>query len=487
MPTKEELQALLTEAEKKLKEFEEFVEKVTAPPMVYCSIARVNTEPKTCLVLAQGTYLEVPYPRDFVGEPKPGQILKMAMESKVPVDIIDDTLPGQIMLVKARISEELIELDQGGAISQGMQPATVAFCNYPVEPGDRVVMDQSRQVVMANLGPDPSIKKQNVVEEFEPVYWDDIGGLQDVKDFFYNIFERPHLAPEVYRQYKVSPPKGALLSGPPGCGKTLIAKAVMTDLAARHGGSASGGFLSIKGPELLSMWVGATEERIRDLFKRARAFFDERGFPAVIFIDEAEAIMNKRGSGRSSDVDRTIVPAFLAEMDGVEKSGAIVILATNRPEMLDPAIVREGRIDRKVRVPRPNLGAAGRILEINLQRYPLSPELGLREYTEETVRFLFSDAHRLYNIHMADKTQKIFKFSDVLSGAICAAVVKEAASTALSRDIERNAVSGITLPDLKDAVKDLVQQHRYQDYSNEVEEFTTPFKDDVTYMERVTA
>jgi proteasome-associated ATPase len=348
-----------------------------------------------------------------------------------------------------------------------------------------VLLSPSGDVVIEVLGPDPNKQQQNVVSDFRPVEWDDIGGLDDVKHFFHDIFERPLSCPHVYRAYNLPTPKGALMFGPPGCGKTLIGRAFATDLARRYGKADGGGFMSVKGPEMLSMWVGQTEQNIRELFDKARKFKQDNGFPAVIFFDEAEAIMNRRGSSKSSDVDRTIVPAFLAEMDGLQDSGAIVLLATNRPEMLDPAIIREGRIDRKVHVPRPNATASYRIMLTNLKSYPINSALSVEDLAERATEHLFSPEHSLYHIRLNDGSTRTFTLSHVTSGAMVAAIVQSAASAALNRDIAASRVEGITLDDMHAAIHSTLSQHRRMHYKDEVDEFIADYRDEVSSLDRV--
>jgi len=486
MATKDEQAVALQEAREAIRQLEEFIEKATAPPLLFGTIAMITGDKKkgttmTCSV--QGNFMELPVPRGF--SPIIGHTVAISVESKVPVAIRPPQFPGPIMPVKRRIDNNLIELMSGPSGVAGMSKSVL--CAFDVEPGDLVQLDMGQNVATVNLGPDPTAAKSNVVEEFQHVLWDDIGGLDDVKQFFYEVLEQPLLNPKIYKSYGIPMPKGCLMFGPPGCGKTLIAKAVMTDLLRKHGHAGSGAFLSVKGPELLSPWVGMTEQNIRNLFDRARKFKAENNFPAIIFIDEAEAIMNKRGSGRSSDVDRTIVPTFLAEMDGVEDSGALVLLATNRPEMLDPAVVREGRIDKKVRVPRPNATATAKILEINLKRYPLNSALTLAELVERVTLDIFSDKHVLYHAHMTDDSTIPFAIRHVLSGAFTAALVQQAAAMALSRDLVIGRVEGITLTDITTTLATLVSQHRHLDYKADVDEFLGTAKDDVVKLEQVLA
>lgn len=478
MATKEELEISLRDTQAELKELRTWADKVTAPPLIYVPCISVHPKTKMMEVVMGGQVVSMAIPKGIV--PTRGCLIAVSMDTKVPVEVSNAPSAGSIVAVVRALPDDTVEISQGPA---GSGSSKAVLCEFPVQPGDLVQLDSSSTVVLRNLGPDPNVQKQNVVQEFQPVHWDEIGGLDDVKQFFFEVLERPLLSPAVYAAYGIPLPKGCLLAGPPGCGKTLIAKAAMTDVLARYQHSGEGAFLMVKGPELLSPWVGVAERNIRDLFERARKFKKENGFPCFIFIDEAEAILNVRGSGRSSDVDRTIIPAFLAEMDGVEDSGALVILATNRPEMLDPAIIREGRIDKKVLVPRPNASTFCRILEINLNKYPKSGVTSA-ELAVATTEYLFSDSHALYNIKRRG-SNSVFAIRSVLSGALGAALVQQAAGLALNRDIARGRVTGLTYDDLVATADNMVEQHRTLNYRAEVEAHIASYKDEVLNLERV--
>ena len=201
------------------------------------------------------------------------------------------------------------------------------------------------------------------LEEVPDVRYEDIGGLDEQISQIRDSVELPFIHPDLYHQFELQPPKGVLLYGPPGCGKTLIAKAVAHSLAQQLGSEGTSYFLNIKGPELLNKYVGETERRIRLIFERARELAQlSADRPVVIFFDEMESIFRTRGSGVSSDMETTVVPQLLTELDGVESlSNVIVIGATNREELIDPAIMRPGRLDIKIRVNRPNKQGAREI------------------------------------------------------------------------------------------------------------------------------
>lgn len=488
MPTKEELEAALKETRAELVKFQAWANALKNPPLIYATVAGLGSEPNTIMLCVQGNFLTVHCPQELGERAAIGSTMILHGESKAVVAMYPGRFPGHIAVAGRRLEPTIIELQnplagQGLASQAGNRTAFIQ-ADWPCEVGSELLLDSSQNIVTAVLGK-PETKK-NIVEEFRSVSWDDIGGLEDVKQFFSEVLERPHLHPAIFMAYGVPIPKGALMCGPPGCGKTLVARAAMTDMASRHGGSASGGFLSVRGPELLSPFVGMTEIKIRDLFEQARKFKQANGFPAIIFFDEAESLMNRRGSGVSSDVDRTIVPTILTEMDGVKDSGALVLLATNRPEMIDPAILREGRIDRKVYVPRPNASACFKIFHINLRRYPISDRHSLQHLCEAATESFFSDDHALYEIHMQDNSKQTFTLSDVASGALVANIVEQAASMALNRDIELGKVTGIQAADVLMAIQNATAQHRLLDYDHEVNEHISGYKDDVVDFMKIT-
>jgi proteasome-associated ATPase len=333
--------------------------------------------------------------------------------------------------------------------------------------GDRVLLDKSQIVVTAKL---PNDKKPFDFAGTTGIEWHHVGGQVEAKRQMIEAVELPFKNPKAYGFYGKKPIKGIMLYGPPGCGKTLLAKAAATAIANAVG-KTSGGFMYIKGPEILDPYVGVTEANIRNIFKRARDYHAEHGVPAVVFIDEADAILGKRGT-RSIGMEQTIVPMFLAEMDGLEASNALVILTTNRPDMLDPAITREGRIDRKVRVSRPTLPDVEEILRINLGSMPLDGDIN--ELVAVAATALFDESYAFYSVTLDHKTEKLFTLADIVSGALVAGVVDQAASLAMHRDIAANArkPSGINQNDLLAAVVGVYRQNRDVDHADALNDLT---------------
>lgn len=302
------------------------------------------------------------------------------------------------------------------------------------------------------------------------VSWDDIGGLEEEKKKMQECIENPIIHKELYKAYNQKLPKGVLLFGPPGNGKTMLGKAAATSLAALNK-SERNGFIYVKGPEILSKWVGEAEEKIRGIFNQAREFFKETGTQAIIFIDEAESILAKRGSTRSSDVDKTIVPQFLAEMDGLEESGAIVILTTNRADILDSAVIREGRIDQKIYIGNPDEFTCRAIMSLHLKNVPCKE----KNLVDICIEELYKDDYSFFNVNFKDGNFEILKLGNLVSGAAIANLVKSMITSAMKKDIAGKVKkpSGITAEDAKAVIADVFEQYKKMAHT----EFLETYKD----------
>lgn len=339
----------------------------------------------------------------------------------------------------------------------------------PLRAGDTVLVDvrsgtASERVLRSEV-------ERLVLEEVPDVDYASIGGLRAQIESIRDAIELPYLHADLYEQYGLRAPKGILLYGPPGCGKTMIAKAVANSLAGRvrardgdDGARVPSYFLNVKGPELLNKYVGETERQIRLIFQRAREKSRE-GFPVVVFFDEMEALFRTRGTGVSTDVETTIVPQLLAEIDGVESlKDVIVIGASNREDMIDPAILRPGRLDVKIRVERPDRAAADEILAIYLtDALPIDSEVlaqhagdrrdALDELRRVTLEAVYTDSPstEFLEVTYADGTREVLHLRDFSSGAMLESIVSRAKRLAIKRQLDGQG-DGVSTSDLVDAV-----------------------------------
>jgi proteasome-associated ATPase len=309
-----------------------------------------------------------------------------------------------------------------------------------------------------------------ILEEVPDATYDDIGGLGEQIEAVRDAVELPFLHPELFAEHRLSPPKGVLLYGPPGCGKTLIAKAVAASLSkklgSRDGREIRSFFLHVKGPELLNKYVGETERKIREIFKKARERAEE-GHPVIIFFDEMDALFRTRGTGVSSDMEATVVPQFLAEIDGLEvMRNVIVIGASNRQDLLDPAILRAGRLDVKIKVERPDRQGAVDIFQKYLSSDLPYDEALLRDAEGDRRRaadrliadavdemYSTKDENKFLEVSYANGEKEVLYFKDFASGAMVSGIVSRAKKYAIKRMIE-TGVRGIALSDIIQAIRD---------------------------------
>lgn len=307
--------------------------------------------------------------------------------------------------------------------------------------GQRIICDASAQFAIQVLPQEDD--GQLLLEEVPNITFDDIGGLDEQIDRIRDAVQLPYQHRSLYRRYELQAPKGVLLYGPPGNGKTMIAKAVAHMLDEGEGGV----FLSVKGPELLNKFVGESERLIRLMFARARERASS-GRPVIVFIDEMDSLLRTRGSGVSSDVETTIVPQFLAELDGVEKlDNVIVIGASNRIDMIDPAVLRPGRLDVKIRVNRPNETQSYHILDRYItHNLPLDASASLESVKRTVVNSVFNRTitRKICDIRVSDGSVEPIYFADIISGAMLKNIVDRAKTQAVKASIMRGTDIALT-------------------------------------------
>lgn len=364
---------------------------------------------------------------------------------------------GPVVKIAEVLSEGRLRVGQDVGISDSVVIRSTLLSKEKLKPGLEVRLDANQRVAVEVIGMGKRLDR--TLAAVDPLPWNAIGGQDEAVRAIRDSIELPLLHPDLFRRFKHAVPKGFLLYGPPGCGKTLLGKATAHNLRLQMrevtGVDRPEFFLSVKGPEILNMWVGESERQVRDLFAQCREKAAE-GHLAFLFIDEAESVLGTRHASRGgSNILSTLVPMFCTEMDGLEAlHNVVVILASNRADLIDPAILRPGRIDRKIRVRRPDEAAGKTIYGIYLtDDLPLAePREALIEAVN-TAHFAKSETNRFLEVsYRSGRREHLFR-GDLASGAIIAAIVERAKSYAIKRSIDLKTESPITRQDLLSALE----------------------------------
>src|SRR5574341_774490 len=467
----EKLIEALQEAREQIEALRLEVEKLTAPPSSFAVFSDANTD-GTVNVYVAGRKMKVNvHPSVKVPDLRRGQQL-ILNEALNVVEVRDFELQGEVVRLKDLLEDRravvMLRADE-----ERVAEIAASLDSERLSVGDHLLFDTRSGYILEKLP--KSEVEELVLEEVPDVSYEQIGGLSDQIEQIRDAVELPVLHRELFAEYRLSPPKGVLLYGPPGCGKTLIAKAVANSIAKKlghlTGKAVRSFFLHVKGPELLNKYVGESERQVREVFKKAKERAAD-GNPVIVFFDEMDALFRTRGTGISSDIESTIVPQFLSEIDGVERlRNVIVIGASNRQDLIDPAVLRAGRLDVKVRVGRPDAVAAKDIFskylnpdlpfaEDELKRHGGDANALVEHLTTITVDAMYatSEENKFIEVTYANGEKEILYFKDFASGALIEGIVARAKKYAVKRAIAQEG-RGLRSDDLIRAIREEFKEH----------------------------
>ena len=463
----EKLADALRDEKQRIEALAEEVEKLSQPPATFGVFIGSNDDGSVDVVTAGRKLRVMPAP-DLEADKLVSGAQVILNDALNVVEVLDPDGTGQVVKVKDKLGT-----DRAVVVSRGDEEHVAylagSLLGTVVRAGDPVLYD-ARSGVATELLPREEVEEL-VLEEIPDITYEDIGGLEGQIEAIRDAVELPFLYAELFQEHQLEAPKGVLLYGPPGCGKTLIAKAVAKSLAdkvrERTGREdARSYFLNVKGPELLNKYVGETERQIREIFQRAKERSEE-GLPVIVFFDEMDSIFRTRGTGISSDVESTIVPQLLSELDGVETlKNVIVIGASNREDLIDPAILRPGRLDVKIKIERPTAEQAKDVMSKYLHPVvPIHPDevdrhagdvqVAVARMIERTVEQMYepSERNRFLEVTYASGDKEILYFKDFNSGAMIENIVRRAKKDAIKRFLSKGE-KGIKTEDLLTAIRD---------------------------------
>ena len=469
----EKLSATLREAREHIAALRDEVEKLTMPPNPYGTFLGTNDDGSVDIFTAGRKMRVSAHPELELDDLERGQEVVLN-ESLNVVEARPVDGSGEVVTFRELLEDGKRALIIGRADEERVCELADSLLGTRLRAGDHVLLDSRSGLLLEKL-PRPEAEEL-VLEEVPDVSYDDVGGLDDQIDMIKDAVELPYLYGELFKQHGLQPPKGILLYGPPGCGKTLIAKAVANSLAKRVAEKTGNArtksyFLNIKGPELLNKYVGETERQIRLIFQRAREKSEE-GVPVIVFFDEMDSLFRTRGTGISSDIESTIVPQLLAEIDGVESlKNVIVIGASNREDLIDPAILRPGRLDVKIKIERPDSDSARQIFSQYLTtNLPIAEDEAKKargdlgkaviRMVEVAVDAMYDtgDDNKFLEVTYQNGDKEILFFKDFASGAMIENIVRRAKKLSIKRAIAGGGV-GICTQDLLDSIKQEFREH----------------------------
>ena len=459
----------LSEARAALQEFEQVYDKLTAPANRVGTFIGSPDEGIALIAFGDSEYYSNVDPKIELDTLKVGTRVKVN-EAFTVIGDLGYHPEGPIVKIGEVMEDGRLRIATDGAAGSGrIILRAKELQDAELKAGDEVRLEPSHRVALEHF--QKSEVKGYYLEEIPNIGWDQVGGHEHAIQLIQDAIERPLLYPELYEKFGKRQLKGILLYGPPGCGKTLIAKATAHTLTQSYkelvGHDVREYFMLINGPQLLNMWLGETERMVREIFSAARERAKE-GNLVFIFIDEADSLLRVRGSGRALNIANTVVPQFAAEMDGlVGLENVVVMLTSNRPDYIDPAILRPERIDRKVKIGRPNRGAAEQIFSIYInEELPIDPKL-LKEHKKKAdkaraelvhaaTEFMYRKTPETAFLEVALRSgrREILYWGDLVSGALIMSAVERAKDFAINRIIETgDDKDGVGLDDIFDAVE----------------------------------
>jgi proteasome-associated ATPase len=470
----EKLTYTLREAREHIAALREEVEKLTQPPAAYGTFLGRNDD-ETVDVFSGGRKMRVSLHPEIEADELARGAEVVLNESLNVVLARAPERTGEIVTFKEMLDDGHRAMIVGRADEEQVVELSEELLGVKLRSGDSVLLDPRAALLLEKL-PRPEVEEL-VLEEVPDISYADVGGLDSQIDAIMDAVELPFLHQDLFREHKLPAPKGILLYGPPGCGKTLIAKAVANSLAkkvAEVSGDkeARSYFLNIKGPELLNKYVGETERQIRLVFERAREKSEE-GWPVIVFFDEMDSLFRTRGTGISSDMESTIVPQLLAEIDGVETlKNVIVIGASNREDLIDPAILRPGRLDVKIKIERPDEAAAAQIFARYLTAdLPIAASVvenlgggdadkAVQAMIESTVAEMYRDdeVNQFLEVTYQNGDKEVMYFKDFSSGAMIENIVRRAKKLAIKR-LLATGERGIRVEDLTESIHQEYKEH----------------------------
>jgi proteasome-associated ATPase len=464
------LTSTLQEAKEKLEQLKEKVEQLSAPPNNYGVYLQSNDDGTLDIDLGGKRWRVNADPEIDTDQLQKGQEVIVNGVMNV-VSVREFERQGEVVKVKEMLDDNRVLVNLRADEERVVEISDPISKEEELKFGDNVMLNPITGMVMEKL---PKLEVEDLLlEEVPDIKYSDIGGLNEQIEAIRDAIETPYLYPNEYKEFQLKPPKGVLLYGPPGCGKTLIAKAVANSLAARvreqtGRDDVESYFINIKGPELLNKYVGETERKIREVFQKAKDKSKE-GVPVIIFFDEMDSLFRSRGMGISSDMESTVVPQFLAEIDGVEGLRDVVVIgASNRQDLLDPAVLRPGRLDIKIKVDRPEADGAKDIFAIYLTpNLPIAPsvlekfdddrEKAAEALTEQAIERMYAttDENKFIEVTYNRGERETLYFKDFASGAMIENIVDRVKKMAIKRLIDSEGKEkGITLDDLDMAIQE---------------------------------